>query len=282
MTGSKKKTAPRAARKANGRIAKGSLFEAVERLDLAEVERLLAAGVSPDELWPEKYRGTALHTACCGNCEASLAIVKALLAAGADIDAIEWDNRETPLHFAVDADGGDGWLIVRHLVRSGAKVDLCNRDGLIPAELADTLGHPDAVVAMLEEGMPVETLGAAGSLLWYCSYDSYSLVVELAKRGADIESASSFDGQTPLFRACEALSLMDSFDEQEPAWEIVCFLLDKGADRHCVDKFGRRPPNIDMLVDMYEAQKLKGEMLAGIADPKRKSTRPDFYSPPEN
>ena len=170
-----KKNAPRAAGKANARIAKGSLFDAVERLDLAEVERLLAAGVSPNERWPEKYRGTALHTACCGNCEASLAIVKALLAAGADIDAIERHNHETPLHFAVDADGSDDWRIVRHLLRSKAKVNLCDRDGLNPAELASCLEHSaSAVIAMLDEGMPVETRSSVGTLLWYCSYDSYA------------------------------------------------------------------------------------------------------------
>ena len=278
-----KKNARRAAGKANARIAKGSLFDAVERLDLAEVERLLAAGVSPNERWPEKYRGTALHTACCGNCEASLAIVKALLAAGADIDAIERDNRETPLHFAVDADGSDDWRIVRHLLRSKAKVNLCNRDGLTPAELASCLEHSSsAVIAMLDEGMPVETRGTVGTLLWYCSYDSYDLVVELANRGADIESGDTFDGQTPLSRACEALSSKDSFDEQEPAWKIVCFLLDRGADRHCVDKYGNRPPNFDMLIDRYQSKKQMAEMLAGIPDPKKKSNRPDFYSPPEN
>jgi ankyrin repeat protein len=277
-----KKNAPRAVRKANARIAKGSLFDAVERLDLAEVERLLAAGVSPNERWPEKYRGTALHTACCGNCEASLAIVKALLAAGADIDAIERHNRETPLHFAVDADGSDDWRIVRHLLRSKAKVNLCNRDGLIPAELASCLEHSSsAVIAMLDEGMPVETRGAAGTLLWYCSYDSYSLVVELANRGADIEAREWLFGETPLLRACEALEDMDAVDEQADAWKIFCFLLDRGADRECVDNFGNRPSNFDMLVGMYDAQKQKAEMFADIADPLRKSSRPDFYSPPK-
>ena len=72
------------------------------------------------------------------------------------------------------------------------------------------------------------------------------------------------------------------FHEQLEAWKIFCFLLDRGADRECVDKFGNRPPNIDMFVDMYEAQKLKAEMFADIVDPLKKSSRPDFYSPPEN
>jgi hypothetical protein len=36
-----------------------------------------------------------------------------------------------------------------------------------------------------------------------------------------------------------------------------------------------------MLVGMYDAQKQKAEMFADIADPLRKSSRPDFYSPPK-
>jgi ankyrin repeat protein len=279
-TTSKKQLGNSSGKQTQERLTLG-LYQAIENKDLEEVERILATGLSPNVSPPDAYFGSPLHMACCQWGGVSLDIVKALVAAGADVDLQDYGNGETPLHYAVDVDCEDGWQIVRYLVQIGAKADICNRDGLIPAELAENLGHEDAVIAMLDAGMPVETQGSCGTLFWYFAYDSYSLVVELANRGADMEAPDKWFGHTPLARACEALGEgeVGEIEVDNPSWQIFRFLLDRGVDRTC-KKFGRFcPPRLGDLIEMYKAQKLSSELFDEIADPGRCSKKPDFYSP---
>jgi ankyrin repeat protein len=59
----------------------------------------------------------------------------------------------TPLLWAANIDFGDTAMIDL-LLRSGAKTDVRNRDGLTPLELARTHGHANLIPALTKANAP--------------------------------------------------------------------------------------------------------------------------------
>ncbi len=108
--------------------------------DPAEVERLIRSGADVSEK-ESGWGATALHWA------SSRRAVKALLRAGADIEAVD-DAGDTPLTYAVLSPSLDA---IVELLLSGANPDAVNFEGLTPLQLAITVGSPvaEAVIPLL-------------------------------------------------------------------------------------------------------------------------------------
>lgn len=103
-------------------------------------QALIAAGADIEAVGQSNW--TPLHAA--GNPEAA----KALIAAGADVNrASKYGNM--PLHAA----GGDGNLaVLKILIAAGAKVDARNTDGETPLHIAAEEGHANTATALLDAG----------------------------------------------------------------------------------------------------------------------------------
>lgn len=216
-----------------------ALYDAVREGDLGRVRKLLAAGTDADAWGHENPDGDLpLQVAARLRTPDAPAIAEALLDAGANID-FQGDYGSTALHRAVYEKADDGWAVARMLIRRGANPSLWDKEGLIPAEAAANEGHEEAVLAMLDEGMPVETAGCAGPLLRYVSWDSVRLVRELLDRGADPNVCAPKSRITPLHRAAESFA-----EGGEESAEIARILLAAGADPQARDAAGKTPAEL--------------------------------------
>ena len=101
------------------------LFDALERGDLAAVERLLAEGADVDMRDPRLPEPFAAPPLVVAACRGDTAMVRSLLAHGADVDARDGAGG-TALIWACD--GGD-LECARLLLDAGADPRLRNRDG---------------------------------------------------------------------------------------------------------------------------------------------------------
>jgi ankyrin repeat protein len=91
------------------------------------VQRLLAAGVSADER--NEAGETPLHAAADGG---QVAVVEALLARGADVNAAEAEQGQTALHYAAALDHG---AVALALVRAGASLQAADAAGETPLDI---------------------------------------------------------------------------------------------------------------------------------------------------
>ncbi len=131
-----------------------ALCEAAAIGDLAEVERLLGAGVSPDSLDPDG--ATALIAAAASG---QVEVVDRLLEAGAEVDEQD-DSGLTALIAAVLANGEMDLRaghpvflrIVELLLGGGAQVDLEDEDGETALDYARSYDLVD-VVELLENAL---------------------------------------------------------------------------------------------------------------------------------
>ena len=120
-----------------------------------------------------------------GNCD--LAKVEALLAQGADVEAVdksEFGAGKTPLHIAA-------WrghtAIVEALLAKGANVKAVNKDGATPLHEAAYHGHSAIVDALIAHGADVKAVTNDGrtSLHWAAYFGNSAIVDALLKAGAD-------------------------------------------------------------------------------------------------
>jgi hypothetical protein len=213
-----------------GPLAK-EFWEAINSMDLAKVRSLLAQGCDPD-VWGygNRFGDLPLQAAARVGGDIGLAVVKALVKSGADIDH-RGDQRSTALHRAVYEDRKDGWTTARFLVQSGADCALLDSDGLTPPEAANNHGNDDAVLAMLDSGMSPKVCGVAGSLLWYVAWDSPFLVETLSKRGCPADFTNGV--QTPLARAIE--SFIGGEKSSPDVAQVIRTLVNAGADLNRID-----------------------------------------------
>jgi hypothetical protein len=157
------------------------------------VSLLLRAG-APVNCPVTEDASTPLHKACAGAKPGHLASVKALLAKGADVHALnKW--RETPLLTAANH-GQAGAVDI--LLQAGADPCKCTDTGWSPLSIASYKGHDDVVKLLLEEGAPTEeedpTLSA---LLQAATKGLPDTVALLLKHGAD-HTVTTKKGDTAL------------------------------------------------------------------------------------
>ncbi len=147
------------------------------------------------------------------------AVVRELLAGGADVNAAQGDGM-TALHWA--AEYGDTEM-ARMLLHAGAAVAPATRIGsYAPLHLAARNGHTSLAVLLLEAGSDA-TATAPGTgttpLHLAAAAGAAELAVALIERGADVDAREAGWGQTPLMFAA-SMNRVDA----------IRALLDAGAD----------------------------------------------------
>lgn len=100
-----------------------------------------------------------------------------LIKAGAEVDAIESDNKETALHIA--ARNGHSYLI-EMLVKSGANINLCNESGETPLYEAVMYGRVDVVQKLIELGANVNLKQDNGNTLMHSAINKIALSAVVA------------------------------------------------------------------------------------------------------
>lgn len=148
--------------------------------------------------------------------EAELKSARALLAAHAEVDALD-KERSTPLHHAAMSPWPD---LARLLIEAGAKVNVQNSGGLTPLHNAALFGSADTVKFLLEHGAEPEgrtvLLGVPPLVMAVTRGETRAAAVLLDHR-ADVDALGP-DGETALARAA-ALGATD----------VARLLLDRGA-----------------------------------------------------
>ncbi len=127
--------------------------------------------------------------------------VAALIARGADVNAPQGDGM-TALHWA--AERADAPL-VRTLLDAGAEVDAVTRMGdYTPLHLAGKAGSATAVEALLAAGSDphaATSTGAVTAMHFAAGAGSAAAITSLARHGAEVDARESEWGQTPLMFA---------------------------------------------------------------------------------
>lgn len=156
--------------------------------------------------------------------------VRALLAAGADVDARQGDGA-TALHWA--AHRGDPAL-AEALLAAGADVDAANALGATPLWLASQNGDARLVARLLAAGADANVRLKMGetSLMSAARSGSAEAVRLLLAAGADVDAAERERGQTALMWAAA----------QSHA-EVVRLLVAAGADLHARSRVWRQLEN---------------------------------------
>jgi uncharacterized protein len=206
----------------------GELHQAASRGDLAAVDALLL--ISAVDLDEVDSMGTPLHHAIMGR---YYAVAKRLIAAGANLNAVDSSLR-TPLYLAVmEQDEAAAWLLiaagadleaqgpfgtplhvaaqhdavdmVRLLLKKGAQLDPRNRELATPLALAAWRGGLDAAKVLVAAGADVEAKNARGQTpLFYAALgpNAINLVPFLIEHGAVINVRDT-TGITPLALAID-------------------------------------------------------------------------------
>ncbi|EJL82914.1 ankyrin repeat-containing protein [Polaromonas sp. CF318] len=137
-----------------------AFLTALEKGKSAEIKRLLAKGISPNqEVRPGVY---PIHLAVLHD---KKPIVKQLIAAGADVNVqtpdkrIKEDGLRTPLHLAINNKSLD---VIEMLVKAGADLTLRNAAGQTSLHYAIVYRHQDACKLLMEHGADPSVLNANG------------------------------------------------------------------------------------------------------------------------
>ncbi|MCY4025324.1 MAG: ankyrin repeat domain-containing protein [Acidobacteria bacterium] len=231
------------------------LMAAARTGTVESVELLLLHGAGAEVDAREGWRGqTALMWAAA---EGHAAVVAALAAAGADVDARS-DAGFTPLAFAVRAGHADA---VAALLDASADIGLALPDGTSPLHLAVLNARYDVAVRLLERGADPTADGpgwtALHQLVWtrrpnrhYNNPAAFptgtvtdlALARALVAHGADVDARQSGEPRdgyrnmlnrraaTPFLLAAKAVDL-----------EMMRLLLDLGADPHLANEDGTTP-----------------------------------------
>jgi ankyrin repeat protein len=151
-----------------------SLSEAVRINDIIKVKALLAAGADVNAR--DKLGETPLHVAAVrGYQETS----SPLIANGADINARNEDG-VTPLHASALAGHKE---TIALLITKGADVNARNADGLTPLHAAALAGHTETVELLITKGADVNAKNEDGlTPLNAASQKGYWAIVELLRR----------------------------------------------------------------------------------------------------
>jgi len=186
------------------------VFEAVERGDLARVQRSIAEGADVDVRG--RWNSTPLIMAAW---DGHLDIVTYLTQQGADLDA-QYDAGNSALIVAA----WHGHLeVAQYLVGQGADIHVKNKGGHTALTWAAEHGHLEIVKLLVEHGADVN---GAEALTAVCEWGQAVEVVKyLIGKGAELEARADRDGFTPLVAAAYRGNT-----------DVVQALLAAGADPH--------------------------------------------------
>eukprot|EP00934_Nitzschia_sp_Nitz4_P000144 Nitzschia sp. Nitz4//scaffold23_size168460//114408//117133//NITZ4_002234-RA/size168460-snap-gene-0.165-mRNA-1//-1//CDS//3329543680//144//frame0 len=159
--------------------------------------------------------------------DGDLAAIKAILADGVDVNAVDWDG----LTALIPAASAGHLEICQFLVSSGVDILAKDKDGISALMEASIMGHADVVSYLLERGAEVDDASSSGvTALWLAASDGRVDVMKvLLAAGADA-SVSRMDGISALMIA----SVGGHTD-------AVAMLLESGADPKTADQTGLTP-----------------------------------------
>lgn len=145
---------------------------------VAVAQALLEAGAEVGA--PERRGRRPLHLAARSG---EVELVRALLEAGADLVAREWERSWTALHLAARGDAGE---VIRALVEAGGSLDVRDAVGASPLHRAAENGAGEAVRVLLELGAPFTATDMQGAtpLSYARAREHFEAAVHLEAREA--------------------------------------------------------------------------------------------------
>ena len=170
---------------------------AIEQHDVDTVKSLLESGLSTETTidYGEHKITPLIKAAWDGDEE----IVKALLAAGAKVNAKASDTGETAL---INAVSNKFVPIVQTLLDARADVSIKNRFDFTALNIAVAANDEQLAGLLLDHGANAETeTSTLTPLMFAASAGSVDMIRFLVKRGAKVNHASKESGQTALFSA---------------------------------------------------------------------------------
>lgn len=195
-----------------------TIFDAVNAGDFGRVITHLNRGADVNQA---DLFGTPLHRAASTG---QVAIMVALIDAGADLEATGEPEKAHPLHAAALSDRPDA---VALLIERGASVDAPDAAGRTPLMVACSFGRVRAAAALLANGANPRAINKAwmDSPIHYAAYaGSVELLKLLVAYGADINTKNGNNGATPAHYAAKA---------GHP--DAVAYLASAGADLGLLD-----------------------------------------------
>ncbi|KAH0558880.1 hypothetical protein GP486_004486 [Trichoglossum hirsutum] len=177
------------------------------------------------------------------------AVVKQILQAGADVDAVH--DGSTPLHLAARSGHRP---VVEVLLQHKVKVSVANDMGLIPLHVAAHNGHPAIVELLLGAKSDIEVTDKRGfTPLHLATRNGYLNIAKLLlKAGADPRAIDS-NRSTPLHQAAQ-----HGYDE------LAGLMLEYGADINSQDDKSNTPLHLAVSLKRQEVVRLLVERGAEV------------------
>jgi ankyrin repeat protein len=201
-----------------------TFHDAVNADDIAEALRLIRIGIDVDE--PD-LAGPPVNLAAA---KGSLAMVRILADAGADLEASGDPANARPLHMAAMHGHPE---IARFLISRGANPDSRDDWGRTPLMVAATLGAVEVADTLLSGGADptVKDDVYRDTAIHYAAIaGQLDVVALLLAEGIPIDFPSGHDGESPLHYAAYYANL-----------GLVEFLVEQGADLERLDDTGATP-----------------------------------------
>jgi len=202
------------------------LHDAARNGDVDAVRVILADGVDIDE--SDFMAGAPIHLAIM---EGHVAVASALIAAGADLEAVGEIGGAHPLHTAAR---NNQPAMVALLMDKGAKFEAKNTNGQTPLIVATVTGSHDAAEVLLSKGADIngtDEFKRETALQFAAFSGRIEMVKLLLSRGADVNVNSGNEGVTPLHQAIGGGAQHD----------LIKLLVSEGADLNARDKSGLTP-----------------------------------------
>lgn len=185
---------------------------------------------------PDGLGQTPLCIAAAGG---NFAIVKSLLAAGAEINQLSEDG-QSPIHAAVGSKSSE---LLNLMIEQGADLTLQDGSGRVPLHVAAWSGNTEAIKLMGAKNVSMTPVTQTGSTPLHLAawQDQVEAATALLDLGVDVNQQDS-DGWTPLHKAAHRGNA-----------NMVKLLLARGADKSIVDSLG-----------LTAAQKVGGEQKDAV------------------